>query len=184
AALAAQPGVRQAAVVVREDRPGDQRLVGYAVSAPDGSLDAQGLRRGMAQTLPDSMVPAAIVVLDALPLSPNGKLDRRGLPAPDLSSTTGRAPRIPREETLCALFGEVLGLEQVSIDDSFFDLGGHSLLATRLISRIRTTEGVELPIRTLFEAPTVAELAEQLGHDAAKSQRPKLRRMPRPSDDA
>ncbi|MFB8266173.1 amino acid adenylation domain-containing protein, partial [Streptomyces sp. NPDC055955] len=184
AALAAQPGVRQAAVVVREDRPGDQRLVGYTIPAPGQELEAQELRRGTARTLPDYMVPAAIVVLDALPLSPNGKLDRRALPAPDLSSTTGRAPRTPREETLCALFGEVLGLEQVSIDDSFFDLGGHSLLATRLISRIRTTEGVELPIRILFEAPTVAELAERLGHDAAKSQRPKLRRMPRPSDDA
>ncbi|WUP10023.1 amino acid adenylation domain-containing protein [Streptomyces sp. NBC_00269] len=165
AALAAQPGVRQAAVVVREDRPGDQRLVGYAVSAPENPLNAQDLRRGMAQTLPDYMVPAAIVLLNALPLSPNGKLDRRALPAPDLSSTTGRTPRNPHEETLCALFGEVLGLEQVSIDDSFFDLGGHSLLATRLTSRIRTTLGVELPIRALFEAPTVAELAERLGQE-------------------
>ncbi|WP_328755337.1 amino acid adenylation domain-containing protein [Streptomyces sp. NBC_00269] len=184
AALAAQPGVHQVAVVVREDRPGDQRLVGYTVSVPGQALEAQELRRGTARTLPDYMVPAAIVVIDTLPLSPNGKLDRRALPAPDLSSTTGRTPRTPREEALCALVGEVLGLEQVSIDDSFFDLGGHSLLATRLISRIRTTQGVELPIRTLFEAPTVAELAERLGHDAAKSQRPKLRRMPRPSDDA
>ncbi|WP_266156573.1 non-ribosomal peptide synthetase [Dyella silvatica] len=156
-------------------------LLAYA-NNPDAGSDTRAfmleLRHQLSEQLPDYMVPAALVVLDALPLTINGKLDRKALPAPDFASTSKRAPRTPQEEILAGLFGEVLGLETVGIDDSFFDLGGHSLLATRLVSRIRSTLDVELPIRALFETPTVAGLAEQLGmgHTARSALRP----MPRP----
>jgi len=153
------PDVDQAAVVVREDRPGDKRLVAYVV----GTVDPAELRRHVAAALPEYMVPAAVVRIDGLPLSPSGKLDRRALPAPEFGGTpSGRAPRTQREEVLCGLFAEVLGVPAVSIDANFFEFGGHSLLVTRLVSRIRRELGAELSIRGLFETPTVAELAERL----------------------
>ncbi|WP_457784530.1 amino acid adenylation domain-containing protein, partial [Streptomyces olivaceus] len=164
--LAAHPDVAQVAVVVREDRHGDKRLVGYAVPTAGAALDPQALRAHAARALPDYMVPPAVMVLDAMPLTPNGKLNRRALPTPEFTgSATGRAPRRPQEKQLCELFAEVLGVEQVTIDDNFFELGGHSLLATRLISRIRTVVGTELGIRALFDAPTVAGLLERLDVD-------------------
>ncbi|TDC71920.1 amino acid adenylation domain-containing protein [Actinomadura sp. GC306] len=168
-------GVAQAAVVVREDRPGDRRLAGYLVGA---DLDVAAVRRFAAERLPDYMIPS-FTVLDALPLTVNGKLDRAALPAPAAAATTGRAPRSPQEEILCGLFAEVLGVPKAGVEDGFFDLGGDSLTATRLVSRVRSALGVELPVRALFEAPTPARLAERLA-DAAGDVRPPLVRAERP----
>ncbi|MFD7409657.1 amino acid adenylation domain-containing protein [Streptomyces sp. NPDC059866] len=175
AALAACPGVAGAAVVIREDRPGDHRLVGYAVAEEGAVLDQQDVRTRLGRSLPEYMVPTAVVALGGLPLTPNGKLDRKALPAPDHTGagTSTRSPRNGREEALAGLFAEALGLESVGIDDNFFELGGHSLLATRLIGRIRTVVGAEVDLRTVFTKPTVAELAENLKSPGRA--RPKLR---------
>ncbi|MGW1658180.1 amino acid adenylation domain-containing protein, partial [Streptomyces atratus] len=178
--LQAHPDVARVAVVVREDRPGDKRLVAYAVPGRNGPAALTSLRAHAIEALPDYMVPAAFVTLDVLPLTPNGKLDRKALPAPDFTEvSTGRAPRTPQEEILCGLFAEILGLPALGIDDSFFELGGHSLLATRLVGRVRSAFGAELPIRALFEAPTVAELVSRLdlGTEPARTA---LRPMERP----
>ncbi|MEU2024125.1 amino acid adenylation domain-containing protein, partial [Streptomyces sp. NPDC016469] len=178
--LLGHESVAQGTVVVREDHPGDKRLVAYAVPA-SGTADPAELRAHIAAALPDYMVPAAVLLLDALPVTTNGKLDRRALPAPDFTASgDGRAPRTHRENLLCGLFAEVLGLERVTVDDSFFDLGGHSLLATRLISRIRSVLGVELTVRALFETPTVAALAAVL--DDAEGAREPLRPRERPAE--
>ncbi|MCW2610328.1 MAG: hypothetical protein JWM15_1574, partial [Cryptosporangiaceae bacterium] len=159
AVLAGHPDVGQVAVIVREDRPGDKRLVAYTVTG----VDAGTLRRHVAAALPEYLVPSAFVTLDALPLTHNGKLDRRALPAPQVETVAhGREPRTPTEELLRTLFAGALGLDHLTIDDNFFDLGGHSLLATRLASSIRAALATDLTIRDLFEAPSVVALAEHL----------------------
>src|SRR2546426_711179 len=128
----------------------------------DAGARPVALRRSVGTVLPEYMVPAGIVVLDALPLTVNGKLDRKALPAPEYTGGEYRAPRSPQEEVLCGIFAEVLGVARVGVDDSFFDLGGHSLLAARLIGRVRAVLGAELDVRALFDTPTVAGLVDRL----------------------
>ena len=180
AALLRHTAVAQAAVVAYEDSTANKRLIGYVIAAPDAVIDSADLRAHLARTLPAYMVPSAFVVLDKLPLTANGKLDRHALPAPEWGAKgVLRSPRTPQEEMLCALFAEVLGVARVGIDDNFFELGGHSLLAVRLISRIRATLDVEIAIRELFEAPSVGALAKHL--DGARTARAPLLPLPRPA---
>ncbi|MEV0948825.1 amino acid adenylation domain-containing protein, partial [Rhodococcus sp. NPDC049939] len=204
ATLTSHPAVTQAAVITRPTRPigsgepatddealgqtADKQLIGYIVldlhthAGEPGDRESAlvpEIRAYVAGRLPEYMVPAAIVILDSLPVTANGKLDRKALPAPDFGLGRYRAPRTPDEQLLTDLYAEILGVPRVGIDDSFFDLGGHSLLATRLISRIRTTRGVELPIRVLFDAPTIAALAPHLGGN--QPVRPPLEPTARPA---
>ena len=165
AALAAHPGVREAVVVMRQDGPGDGRLVAY-LRAEGEAPPAEALREHLSRVLPEPMVPSAYVPLEAWPLLPNGKLDRRALPAPAgayaASSDASAAPRTPVERLLASLMAELLRLPRVGIHEDFFALGGHSLLGMQLVSRMRAALGVELPVRALFEAPTVAALAARV----------------------
>ena len=163
ALLHAHPAVAHGVVAIREDVPGDKRLVAYFVSTEGSSASVTALREHLQASLPEYMVPSAFVSLDALPLTPNGKVDRKALPAsdgsrPDLESAFV-APRNNVEQVLAEIFGEVLNVARVGVHDNFFALGGHSLLATQVVSRIRVAFQVELPLRALFEAATVAELA-------------------------
>jgi amino acid adenylation domain-containing protein len=163
AVLAQAPGVREAVVIVRQDTPGDRRIVAYVVPE-DNSLSVDELRAALQETLPEYMVPAAFVLMEALPINPNGKVDRRDLPAPEAEPVKEdfQAPRTPLEEMVAGLWSEVLGLERIGVTHDFFDLGGHSLTATQLISRLRDTLRVDLPLRALFEAPTVESLARRI----------------------
>jgi len=165
AALAALPEVRDVVVVAREDTPGDKRLVAYLVTQAGQSLpETSTIRSKLAQSLPEYMLPAHFLQLEQLPLTPSGKIDRRVLPAPDTTrSEIGYVPpRTPIEESLAQIWAEVLRLDKVSIHDNFFELGGHSLLATQVISRMRAAFQIELPLRDLFEANTLAELAQSV----------------------
>jgi len=165
AALAGHPGVGRAAVVVHESESGDKRLVGYVVPRPGAAgAEAAEVRAFVAERLPQYMVPAAVVPLTELPLTVNGKLDRRALPVPRFAPVTAyRAPGSAREKTLCEIFAAVLDVERVGLDDNFFELGGHSLHVTQIVSRIRRELSVELRPRVIYDMPTVAGVAERLG---------------------
>ncbi|MDH6196197.1 amino acid adenylation domain-containing protein [Mycobacterium frederiksbergense] len=163
AVLAGLDGVEQAAVIAREDRPGDKRLVGYVTESVTGAVDPDQARMVLAERLPAYMVPAAVLVVDSLPLTVNGKLDARALPAPDYTAGTYRAPTTPTEHIVAGIYAEVLGLERVGVDDSFFDLGGDSLSAMRVIAAINKSLDTHLAVRVMFDAPSVRTLARQVG---------------------
>ena len=161
AALLREPQIAQAAVIAREDAPGEKRLVAYLVASQDETIDLRELRQRLAARLPEYMMPGAFVHLDALPLTSNGKVDRKALPAPEGSGLAAGyiAPTTPEEILLCELVAELLGLERVGLADNFFHLGGHSLLATRLAAQIRSRLQRDLPIRTIFDSPVLGDLA-------------------------
>ncbi|MFF4764738.1 amino acid adenylation domain-containing protein, partial [Streptomyces sp. NPDC001292] len=172
AVLAGHGSVGQVAVIAREDQPGVKRLVAYVVPAERDTahdagqhFDGGALREHAARSLPDYMVPSAVVAMPSLPVTVNGKLDQAALPAPALGDAVGRGPATPLEEVLCGLFGELLGLERVGAEDSFFELGGDSLLAMRLIGRIRKVLGAEINIRQLFAASSAAAIAGLVQND-------------------
>ncbi|MFH8241795.1 amino acid adenylation domain-containing protein, partial [Streptomyces sp. NPDC018321] len=177
-ALRGLDGVMDAVVVARPDAAGDTALVGYAV----GAVDPAALRTALAATLPEAMVPAAVVVVPEIPLTANGKVHRAALPEPDLSigRAPHRAPVTPDERLLTGLFAEVLGVEQVGLDDDFFALGGHSLLATQLVARVRDAFGTRLPLRELFARPTPGSLVDALNRE--KPSGAVLRRVERGGD--
>jgi amino acid adenylation domain-containing protein/FkbH-like protein len=187
AALAGHPGVQQTLVMAREDRPGIKQLVAYVVASAAPAPTPGQLRGYLERLLPDFMLPSALMVLESFPLTPNGKIDRKALPVPDCSRDGAHdylAPRTPVESTIAALWGELLQLPNVGVHDGFFALGGHSLLATQLVSRLRDAFHVELPLRTIFESPTVAALAVRVA-DAQSNTAPaasaarRIARVPR-----
>ncbi len=178
--LSEHEAVAHAIVLVREEQPGDQRLVAYVVPRSH-AIDERDLRRHAATRLPDYMIPGAFVFLDELPLTPNGKLNRQALPSPSMRSDSGDdyvAPRSVIEERLCVIWAEVLGLARAGIHDDFFASGGHSLLATQLISRVRVAFGIELPLRAIFSHPTPAGLAHEI-ESAVRSEDDAPRPVPR-----
>ncbi|MEP7121093.1 MAG: non-ribosomal peptide synthase/polyketide synthase [Byssovorax sp.] len=184
-ALSEHPSVREVVVVAREDVPGDRKIVAYLAATAGSAPTSAELRDALKERLPEYMVPAAFVVLDALPLTASGKIDRKALPAPSASAVEARAyvaPRGPVESALAAIFTEVLAIPTVGAHDDFFDLGGHSLLATRIMARVRASFAVDLPLRALFDAPTPSALAGRVeaalraGHGVAA---PPMVRVPR-----
>ncbi|BDU08625.1 hypothetical protein FMUBM48_48880 [Nocardia cyriacigeorgica] len=184
-ALTAHESVAQSVAVVRSDARTGDLLVGYVVPAGGASVDLDALRTHLSGRLPSYMVPAAIVVLDAMPLNPNGKLDRRALPEPEFEAREFRAPSTPVEEIVANTFAEVLGLpgeRQVGLDDDFFDLGGNSLIATQVVARLGAALDTRVPVRTLFEAPSVAALAAKLESHAGTGRRRELVAGPRPDE--
>jgi len=173
AAIAQHPGVRETVVIAQEDVPSQKYLVAYIVLNNSSAIASSDLRGFLKEKLPDYMIPGAFVMLDALPLTPNGKVDRRALRAPEFHPELQRslvAPRTPIEEMLASIWADVLSIEQVGVHHNFFELGGHSLLATQVISRVRDTFAVELPLRSLFEAPTIAEFASRVENSLSNGQ--------------
>jgi amino acid adenylation domain-containing protein/non-ribosomal peptide synthase protein (TIGR01720 family) len=185
--LAACPGVERAVVILSEDTPGDRRLIAYLAGPSLEDTDLKRVRELAAARLPAYMLPSACVLLTSLPVTANGKVDRRALPVPpgfraELKATY-MAPRTPLERQMAEMWAEVLKVERVGVEDNFFDLGGHSLTATRLVARLRSSLGVDIALRTLFETPTIAGLAEAVGRALPVADEPAgtIRRLPRPS---
>jgi acyl carrier protein len=180
--LGQHPTVQSSVVVVQEDTPGDKRLVAYAVGQQGESFDAAEIRKYLKQKLLEYMIPSAFVLLDEFPLTPNGKVDRKALPAPNQDrpelGNIYQAPRTPVEEALASIWCELLNVDRVGIQDSFFELGGHSLLATQVISRMRNAFSIEVPLRQMFDAPTIAEMETFITENQVKrASAPKLARM-------
>jgi acyl carrier protein len=184
--LSQHPAVRDAVALMREDAPGDKRLVAYVVPDQTQELTISQLRHFLKKKLPDYMVPSIFIMLDNLPLTPNGKVDHKALPAtdgirPDLAQPFV-APRDPVEKKLADIWAKALGLERVGIHDDFFALGGHSLLATQIVAQLREALQVDLPLAHLFERPTIAELAQTIEPEksrAAETERPTLQPISR-----
>jgi len=175
AVLAAQPPVREAVVVAREDEPGDVRLVAYVVARDGQAVDAAALRDAVAQRLPEHMVPSLLVELPALPLTPNGKVDRKALPAPTAARASRAAyvaPQSQLEQQLAEVWRRVLKVEQVGVHDNFFDLGGHSLLMVQVHTQLKAALGQELPLLKLLEHPTISALARHLRQEPASGAAP------------
>ncbi|WP_442972550.1 non-ribosomal peptide synthase/polyketide synthase [Rhodococcus sp. JS3073] len=181
AALSRCEGVAQTVVVLRNDPHTGEQLLGYVVPDTNVALDPQVLRTRVGETLPNYMVPSQVMVLDALPLNPSGKLDRRALPAPSFVVREFRAPTTPVEEVVAGIFAEVLGVERVGLDDDFFALGGNSLVATQVVSRLGAALDTRVPVRVIFEASTVAALAVRAEQHAGEGGRPALTRRVRPA---
>jgi amino acid adenylation domain-containing protein len=167
ATLDAHPGIQQSEVLARELAPGDTRLIGYVVPVPESDLTSGALRDFLRARLPDYMVPATFVSLEKLPLTANGKVDRLSLPAPDKCNTlrdeVRASPRTEMEKTVASILERLLKLERVEVEENFFSLGGHSLLGAQLVARLRDAFGIEMPLRVIFEAPSVAELSAEVG---------------------
>jgi thioesterase domain-containing protein len=182
--LSAVSGVREVVVLAREDTPGDKRLVAYVVASSGATLQVPSLRAELGRALPDYMVPSAFVVLDALPMTTSGKVDRNALPAPDFSSGASAyvAPRTSTEERIAAIFCEVLRVERVGVHDDFFALGGHSLLVMKLVGAIRERVSPALPLPVVFQGPTVARLAAAVDSGSGGGDTPLIRL--REGDDA
>jgi acyl-coenzyme A synthetase/AMP-(fatty) acid ligase/acyl carrier protein len=164
AVLARHPAIQSTSVVLREDTPGDKRIAAYLVARPQASLDAIAVRKYLKQQLPEYMIPAAFVLIRELPLTPNGKVDRKALPIPDQDprdqGRNQREPRTPAEEKIAAIWAELLRLDNVGIDENFFNLGGHSLLGMKVVARLQEVFHIAISLRQLFEFPTIAALAE------------------------
>jgi amino acid adenylation domain-containing protein len=182
-ALSQHPQVLQAVVIVREDRPGDARLVAYTALRPDTSASDTALRAHLKKTLPEYMLPQHFVHLDQIPVLPNGKVNRRALPPPDMNQARSEegfvAPRTPTEEMLATIWQEVLAIGRVSVQDDFFALGGHSLLATQVIARLRRDRGLDVSFRKMFEAPTIEKLAALIDASDVAPALPQSRIVPR-----
>jgi acyl carrier protein len=172
-ALHEHPAVGECVVVVREDTPNDKRLIAYVVPNSNEPQLTAHLRNWLRERLPDYFIPSFFVVLDKLPLTPNGKVDKRALPPPEgtvETEATFIAPRTPEEAKVAEIWADVLDIRPIDVEANFFDLGGHSLLATRVVTRIRETFGIQLPLRVMFDSPTIAAVAAQVTETREQSE--------------